>query len=414
MRALLRVTVAAAIAASLAACRDASLPTAIEPTRASTERIGGGFGGGIIIDLNQFVEITAGENFTCARRANGKVFCWGQNNLGQTAQVITKSGCYGLRSPICTGAPTIVNSSPGVPLLSSRVDAGGNHVCTMDLARAVWCWGAGGVGQLGTPSGAWQTSQPPAQVPLLVATTISAGLNSTCAASTNAQVQCWGAINNATAPTTFTTFPGTLESLAVGALHACFVLTPAREDLCFGRGDEGQGAHQVPQFSPIIPVPALFPNTVVQLSTQHNTTCAGLAGGTVQCAGLNTEGMLGNGNTSIAQSAIPVTVGANGVAQQLYNVSVGREHACALGPTGAAFCWGNGKKGQLGNGASVSSPVPVAVVGGRTYRAIAAGGSHTCAITATEIFCWGDNFYSQLGTFSGTPGVPVVTQTPIG
>ena len=38
------------------------------------------------------------------------------------------------------------------------------------------------------------------------------------------------------------------------------------------------------------------------------------------------------------------------------------------------------------------------VAGGLTYRAIAAGGEHTCAIgTDNIIYCWGGNRYGQLG-----------------
>ena len=42
----------------------------------------------------------------------------------------------------------------------------------------------------------------------------------------------------------------------------------------------------------------------------------------------------------------------------------------------------------------------MAVTGGRTYRAIAAGRNHSCAIgTDNHIYCWGQNNYRQLGTW---------------
>ena len=44
---------------------------------------------------------------------------------------------------------------------------------------------------------------------------------------------------------------------------------------------------------------------------------------------------------------------------------------------------------------------PQAVVGGRAYRAVAAGYLHSCAIgTDNHIYCWGNNTYGQLGVGS--------------
>ena len=77
------------------------------------------------------------------------------------------------------------------------------------------------------------------------------------------------------------------------------------------------------------------------------------------------------------------------------------EHACALDLNNAAWCWGRGLYGHRGQGASLTlASAPVPVTGGRTYKAIAAGRNHTCAIgTDNRIDCWGQNNYRQLGTW---------------
>jgi alpha-tubulin suppressor-like RCC1 family protein len=413
MRALLRLTLAGVFAASLVACRDDLLPTDVKPARPNANILAGGGGGiGIVIDPNQYISITAGDNFTCVTRANNKVYCWGQNNFGQTGVGPVRGDCYGLRNVNCTPVPTmLLDPNTGGPLLALRVDAGATHACLVDLNRTAWCWGSGGVGELGVAP-VWTTAMPPTPVagPITV-NTISAGTNSTCAQLTNGDISCWGNINSGTTPVKFTTSAGALVSLAVGNQHACFIPSRSGTVLCFGKDSEGQGGHVPSPFTFIVPISTLFGFSTGVVS-QEQTTCSNTFVGTVECSGWNTEGMLGNGNPMLANTTTPVSVGAGGVAQTLSSVTVGKEHACALDPNGAAFCWGGGKKGELGDGRNVSSSVPVAVAGGRQFRGIAAGLHHTCAISSYEIWCWGDNFSSQLGVFSATPGEPVQAPSP--
>src|SRR5262249_8569022 len=79
-------------------------------------------------------------------------------------------------------------------------------------------------------------------------------------------------------------------------------------------------------------------------------------------------------------------------------------HTCALGgiPPAAAFCWGNGPTGALGAGAATTvSPIPIQVAGGLTFVAISAGKEHTCALTVIgAAYCWGQGNRGQLGNGS--------------
>jgi len=74
-------------------------------------------------------------------------------------------------------------------------------------------------------------------------------------------------------------------------------------------------------------------------------------------------------------------------------------HTCALTSAGAVLCWGNNSNGQLGDGTSTShnTPTPVSGLGGDVV-AIDAEVPFTCAVTSGgAVFCWGYNFYGQLG-----------------
>jgi alpha-tubulin suppressor-like RCC1 family protein len=95
-----------------------------------------------------------------------------------------------------------------------------------------------------------------------------------------------------------------------------------------------------------------------------------------------------------------------GMPMTLATVSAGDEHTCGLDPAGAAFCWGNGQRGELGNGRLVNLTLPVRVEGGLVFSSVLAGDDHTCGQgPGAVVHCWGGNSDSQLGdgTTQGRP-----------
>ena len=68
-----------------------------------------------------------------------------------------------------------------------------------------------------------------------------------------------------------------------------------------------------------------------------------------------------------------------------------------------AFCWGNGRSGQIGDGKPYLRFWPRRVAGGLSFSRVSTEGFHTCGeTTQNRTYCWGDNSSGQLGDGTAT------------
>jgi len=79
-------------------------------------------------------------------------------------------------------------------------------------------------------------------------------------------------------------------------------------------------------------------------------------------------------------------------------VSAGGEHTLALTDQGDVYAWGTNVDGELGNGTTTDSMLPVQVTGLTGITLIAAGGSHSLAYRGSDgaLFGWGSNAGLQI------------------
>jgi alpha-tubulin suppressor-like RCC1 family protein len=120
--------------------------------------------------------------------------------------------------------------------------------------------------------------------------------------------------------------------------------------------------------------------------------------------GLGTSGQLGDATIVSKSTPVPVTGGLSFV-----QLAAGQGHAVALRSDGNAYAWGIGTGGQLGNSAIINTSAPVLVAGSHSFVQISAGSANSGAIKADgSAWTWGTNTTGALGT-----GTITTTSTPV-
>ncbi len=299
------------------------------------------------------------------------------------------------------------------PRLATVLVAGGFHGCWLDDAGAAHCWGDNFFGQLGT--GVSGSEHTPSRVAGDVRfRALTAGLFHTCGLTDEGAVHCWG--NNSggglgnestrmSATMVATIGAPRLRSIDAGGLHTCG-LTDGGVAHCWGLNASGQigvrTSRHVCGGAPcdLTPSPVGGDLTLASITAGANHTCGITHEGTLYCWGDNTWGQLGTGTRTAVARPVLVTT-----SHRFRSVSAGTAHTCAVADDGAVLCWGRNEDGQIGvsHGMSLCTGAPctltpLSVATPARFRVIAAGGGHTCALTATGLaYCWGRNRMGQLG-----------------
>lgn len=125
----------------------------------------------------------------------------------------------------------------------------------------------------------------------------------------------------------------------------------------------------------------------------------------VTCAGDNTWGLVrAPAAPERVESWSPIPIPEKIVALDLSPMS---RFACAVGTSGAVYCWGDAAGGKLGNGevpdwpaedGATARPVPARVLRARLATDVRLGVAHACVLTREGgVQCWGDGAGGELG-----------------
>ncbi len=336
-----------------------------------------------------FTSIAGGFLHSCAVQSDAPVVqCWGKNGNGQ----------LGNGSLVDASLPATV--SGGVSF--AAVSAGGEHSCALSVELDVYCWGLNWNGQVGDNS-MTNRSVPTRLAGGLKFRSVAAGLMHSCALTLAGEAYCWG--GNASGQLGDGTTTSSLTPVRVGGgvaftdleagrVHTCGI-TKTGAIYCWGdnRGGQiGDGFVGVAnnRLLPVrVPVPASK-----GLNAGSFFTCSVANGGQVYCWGANDRGQIGVGDTSTFITSPTSVTGVSKIAA----VSGGAMHTCAVAAAGSMYCWGDNRYGQLGDGSTTTSRVPVIAANGALFTAVAVGYYHSCGRSASgSVSCWGFNSNGQLG-----------------
>ena len=349
------------------------------------------------LSKHAIVSLACGGKHTAAVTDTGDVFTWGWNCSGQLGH-----GDFTDRT-----LPAVVKGLALVKVLQHarfvQVAAGKEHTAALSDTGAVYAWGDGSQGQLGTGSRAHQLA--PALVLSLHTqrvVKVACGGDHTCALTSGGQVFVWGKSANgrlglgAGVPDVVDT-PQRLRALArhriadvvCGWSHT-MCLTDEGAVYTWGKGQDGQLGHGTTQDEP-------EPRLVSYFGAHHIKVVA-LAGGYFHSAALSRRfqlytwgcgeyGQLGHPCTAPAPAPAPAAADAGA-------------NAGASGASGGSGGSGGDNNEEAAAARVVVEPVPRLVerLAGKRIVRVACGGAHTIVVDDSGLmYAFGSGSFGQLG-----------------
>lgn len=301
-----------------------------------------------------FVQLAAGTHHLCGVRADRSVECWGHNLYGELGTPDSRPGMESRRPHPLVKLPALDDVE--------QLALGGFHTCVRRRGGAVWCWGRNEYGELGD-GGVTERATPMPVAGLEDVVDLRAGGMHTCARKRDGSIWCWGhnghgdcgigdEIQSVKRPRLVSPIGGAVVQMSLKGFGTCARLAD-RTARCWGTA--GPGAHPNGIERGLIPAPVggLADAEAVAVG-DYGHACAHVGSGSVWCWGHP----IGHGETAPTRKVATRIAGVTEVTE----LALGHTHACARRVDGAVLCWGNNDQGQLGDGTTKDRSTPAIVL----------------------------------------------------
>jgi alpha-tubulin suppressor-like RCC1 family protein len=381
-----------------------------------------------VLDMNEtIVKMSLGLEHTMALSSEGKVFTWGANDAGALGDGSTTRSSI----PLDISTQFVLDSTETI----TEIVAGNYVSLALTSNGNIFTWGNYENGELGDGSVGNRLS--PVRITSRFGFSedeyiaqVDYGQDFFVARTNKNRVFGWGYNNDyqlgtPTNDTQFVPFDMTLFlgleetedviDISAGAYNTA-VLTSLNNLYAWGYNGDGQIGNGVTMDSALpVNINQKFNITIVnQFSLAEDETIYDVAMGyfnyvvvtsygRVFTWGLNDEGQLGNGTTINSSIPIDITSSLNlDVGEKVLAAECGEEHVVILTNTGTVYTWGDNEFGQLGDGTTTSSLVPVeldtTLFNSEPVEYISSYGDVVSAITSTDtLYTWGNNGLGQMG-----------------
>jgi alpha-tubulin suppressor-like RCC1 family protein len=288
------------------------------------------------------VAVAAGDSYSMALLNNGTVMAWGSNVVGQLGNGTTAD----------SHIPVAVSGLSGVVAIAANGGsaASAGHSLAVLSDGTLKAWGNNTKGEMGIGSaigpescGSSPCSTKPVTIEGLTEVTgVSAGWSHTLVVLKSGEVMAWGG----------NSYGESGVNAHVGSLHR--------------------------SYAPVA-IPELEGVTAVAAGDKYSLAL--LKGGTVDSWGRNTYGELGYGTEGGKSERPAPVVKLSGVTAISAGGGFpqGGGHSLALLEGGTVMAWGNNGFGELGNGTTTNSDVPVLVSELSGAKGVCAGRYHSLA-----------------------------------
>ncbi|BAH42753.1 hypothetical protein BBR47_17760 [Brevibacillus brevis NBRC 100599] len=287
------------------------------------------------------ISSAAGGSHSLILRSDGTVWAWGNNGNGQLGD-----GTFEQRNE-----PVLVKGLTGV----TKIAAGSSHSLALKSDGTVWGWGWNGKGQLGNNTTTSSNISKPVQaVGLTDVIDIAAGDAHGLALKKDGTVWIWGS-NSTNLPTRVESLTDVRAIAAAGAHN----LTVKKDGTVWSWGWNGYGQLGINNTgSKDVPTKVSNLSNIVSVAAGFHHSLALDVEGKVYAWGGNTYGQVGDGTTTQrnAPVEVPSLVDIVEIASGSYSY-----HTLALKKDGTVYAWGLGTSGQLGNGTTTNSNIPIQV-----------------------------------------------------